>query len=69
MILTRQQAEMLYGDHVPPDVLVLIDVPARWPAEKPWPPQVTVRAAPCWGCVTGPPRLSPLEHARFALGL
>jgi hypothetical protein len=62
LIVTRQQAGALYGGNVPADVLVLIDPPARWPPGKLWPPKVTLPAAPCWRCVTGPLLVSPLAR-------
>lgn len=62
LILTSQQAEALYGGNVPPDALVLVDPPARWPLDKPWPPKVTLATLPCWRCATRPARVSPLAR-------
>ena len=57
LIVTQEVAEALYGDHIPPDVIVTIPAPARWPLDKPWPPEVRkLNAPPCWKCFTGRPR-------------
>lgn len=56
LLVTPEVAELLYGDNIPPDVIVTINAPDGWPAEQPWPPQVTVPGPPCWGCATGTAR-------------
>lgn len=50
LLVTPEVAEALYGGNIPPDVIVTINAPGGWPAEQPWPPQVTVPGPPCWGC-------------------
>jgi hypothetical protein len=47
---------------LPPDVIVTVQPPARWPLDRPWPPKVTVAGKPCWQCVAGPKPENPLER-------
>lgn len=68
LIVSPEVAEALYGDTIPPDVIVTINAPDGWPIDGLWPSKVTVPGKPCWRCVATP-LPGPLDHLSLLRGL